>query len=100
MSARIFKCLSTFILYISISFTAIASGETIDVLNMINQKDNEIVALVEEKQPYVSVKDVSKLLTDRLPFENIARQKIVLYIGNQRVKISNLSSLLVIDDQV
>ena len=75
MSARIFKCLSTFILYISISFTAIASGETIDVLNMINQKDNEIAALVEEKQPYVSVKDVSKLLTDRLPFENIARQK-------------------------
>ena len=100
MSARIFKCLSTFILYISISFTAIASGETIDVLNMINQKDNEIVALVEEKQPYVSVKDVSKLLTDRLPFENIARQKIVLYIGNQRVKISNSSSFLVIDDQV
>ena len=100
MSARIFKCLSTFILYISISFTAIASGETIDVLNMINQKDNEIAALVEEKQPYVSVKDVSKLLTDRLPFENIARQKIVLYIGNQRVKISNSSSFLVIDDQV
>jgi len=100
MSARFFKCLSTFVLYISISFTAIASGSTIDVLNMINQKDNELTVLEEEQEPYVSVKEVSKLFTDRLPFENIARQKIVLYIGNQRVKISNLSSFVVIDDQV
>ncbi len=100
MSARFFKCLSTFVLYISISFTAIASGSTIDVLNMINKKDNELAVLEEEQEPYVSVKEVSKLLTDRLPFENIARQKIVLYIGNQRVKISNLSSFVVIDDQV
>ena len=100
MSARFFKCLSTFVFYISISFTAIASGSTIDVLNMINQKDNELAVLEEEQEPYVSVKEVSKLLTDRLPFENIARQKIVLYIGNQRVKISNLSSFVVIDDQV
>ena len=69
MSARFFKCLSTFVLYISISFTAIASGSTIDVLNMINQKDNELAVLEEEQEPYVSVKEVSKLLTDRLPFE-------------------------------
>ena len=100
MSTRFFKCLSNFVIYISISFTAIANGSTIDVLNMINQKDNELVVLEEEQEPYVSVKEVSKLLTDRLPFENIARQKIVLYIGNQHVKISNLSSFVVIDDQV
>jgi N-acetylmuramoyl-L-alanine amidase len=48
----------------------------------------------------VSVKEVSKLFTDRLPFENAARQKIVLYIGNQRVKISKSSSFFVFDSQV
>ena len=78
MSARFFKCLSIFVLYMSISFTAIASGATIDVLNMINQEDSELAVLEEKQEPYVSVKEVSKLLTDRLPFENIARQKIVL----------------------
>ena len=100
MSARIFKGLSTLLLYISISFTAIASSASIDVLNLIDQKDNELTVLDGEREPYVSVNEVSKLFTDRLPFENAARQKIVLYIGNQRVKISNSSSFVVIDDQV
>ena len=100
MSARFFKGLSTFLLYISIPFTESASSASIDVLNMIDQKDNELAILDGEQEPYVSVKEVSKLFTDRLPFENAARQKIVLYIGNQRVKISKLSSFLVIDDQV
>ena len=100
MSARFFKGLSTFVLYISISFTAIASSASIDVLNLIDQKDNELAILDGEQEPYVSVKEVSKLFTDRLPFENAARQKIVLYIGNQRVKISNSSSFVVVDDQV
>ena len=100
MSARFFKGLSTFVLYISISFTAIASSASIDVLNLIDQKDNELAILDGEQEPYVSVKEVSKLFTDRLPFENAARQKIVLYIGNRRVKISNSSSFVVIDDQV
>jgi len=100
MSARFFKGLSTFLLYISISFTESASSASIDVLNMIDQKDNELAILDGEQEPYVSVKEVSKLFTDRLPFKNAARQKIVLYIGNQRVKISKLSSFLVIDDQV
>ena len=100
MSARIFKGLSTLLLYISISFTESASSASIDVLNMIDQKDVELAILDGEQEPYVSVKEVSKLFTDRLPFENTARQKIVLYIGNQRVKISKSSSFLVIDDQV
>ena len=100
MSAIFFKGLSTFVLYISISFTAIASGASIDVLNLINQKNSELAVLDEKQEPYVSVKEVSKLLTDRLPFENVARQKIVLYLSNQRVKISNSSSFVVIDDQV
>ena len=100
MSARFFKGLSTFLLYISFSFTESASSASIDVLNMMDQKDNELAILEGEQEPYVSVKEVSKLFTDRLPFENAARQKIVLYIGNQRVKISKSSSFLVIDDQV
>ena len=100
MSARFFKGLPTFVLYLSISLTAIASGASIDVLNLINQKDNELAVLDGEQEPYVSVKEVSKLFTDRLPFENAARQKIVLYIGNQRIKISNSSSFVVVDDQV
>jgi len=100
MSARIFKGLSTLLLYISISFTESASSASIDVLNMIDQNGVELAILDGEQEPYVSVKEVSKLFTDRLPFENTARQKIVLYIGNQRVKISKSSSFLVLDDQV
>ena len=80
MSARFFKGLFTFLLYISISFTESASSASIDVLNMMDQKDNELAILEGEQEPYVSVKEVSKLFTDRLPFENKARQKIVLYI--------------------
>ena len=78
MSARFFKGLSTLLLYIFISFTESASSASIDVLNMIDQKDVELAILDGEQEPYVSVKEVSKLFTDRLPFENTARQKIVL----------------------
>ena len=70
MSARFFKGLSTLALYISISFTTIASSASIDVLNLIDHKDNELTVLDGEQEPYVSVKEVSKLFTDRLPFEN------------------------------
>ena len=100
MSARFFKRLSTLFLYVSISFTAIASSASIDVLNLINQKNNELAVLDGEQEPYVSVKEVSDLLSDKLPFENAARKKIVLYIVNNRVKISNSSSFVVVDDQV
>jgi len=100
MSARILKGLSTLLLYISILFTESAISASINVLNIIDQMDVELAILDGEQEPYVSVKEVSKLFTDRLPFENTARQKIVLYIGNQRVKISKSSSFLVLDDQV
>ena len=56
MSARFFKGLSTFLLYISFSFTESASSASIDVLNMIDQMDVELAILDGEQEPYVSVK--------------------------------------------
>ena len=53
MSARFFKGLSTFLLYISFSFTESASSASIDVLNMLDQKDAELAILDGEQEPYV-----------------------------------------------
>ena len=51
-------------------------------------------------EPYISVKEISRILSNRKPYENAARQKIVLYFSNNRVKISNLSSFIVVNDKI
>ena len=51
-------------------------------------------------RPYIAVRDISRILSDREPYENVARQKIVLYLSDNRVKVSNLSSFIIINDKV
>ena len=51
-------------------------------------------------EPYIAIRDVSRILSDREPYENIARQKIVLYLSDNRVKVSNLSSFIIVNNKV
>ena len=70
------------------------------ILNIVDKNEDELSAINYKGEPYVSIKEISRLLSDRKPFENTARQKIVLYFSDNRLKISNLSSFIVVNDKI
>ena len=77
-----------------------AIDTSIGVLNIIDKNEDEISTINYKGEPYIAIRDVSRILSDREPYENIARQKIVLYLSDNRVKVSNLSSFIIINNKV
>ena len=77
-----------------------AIDTSIGVLNIIDKNEDELLTINYKGEPYIAVRDISRILSDREPYENVARQKIVLYLSDNRVKVSNLSSFIIINDKV
>ena len=77
-----------------------AKSSTVRVVNRTNNSTDQIRTLDDLRGVYVSVKDVSRVLSSRQPFVNADRLKMVLYIGNNRLKISGNSSYILIDERV
>ena len=83
--------------------SAIASIGISGSVRVVNRMDNsmdDIKTLDRLRGTYVSTKDVSRILAKRKPFINEARGKMVLYLGNHRIKISGNSSYILVDEQV
>ena len=83
--------------------SAIASMGISGSVRVVNRMDNsmdDIKTLDRLRGTYVSTKDVSRILAKRKPFINEARGKMVLYLGNHRIKISGNSSYILVDEQV
>ena len=74
-----------------------AKSSTVRVVNRTNNSTDQIRTLDDLRGVYVSVKDVSRVLSPRQPFVNADRLKMVLYIGNNRLKISGNSSYILVD---
>jgi len=79
------------------SFNIIASP--IRVVNQLENTEDELKVLDNIPVVYCSVKDLARVLSTTI-YENIEREKLVLYLGEHRVKISASTSFLVIDDVV
>jgi N-acetylmuramoyl-L-alanine amidase len=79
------------------SFSIVASP--IKVVNQLENTKDELKVLDKTPVVYCSVKDLARVLSTTI-YENIEREKLVLYLDEHRVKISAGTSFLVIDDVV
>lgn len=77
-----------------------AHASPVRVINRINQQELEIQTLDNLPGTYILVTDISKAITQRPPYVNQERQKIVLYIGDHRVKVSALTSFIIVDQRI
>lgn len=86
----------TFILiFISLSF----ANTSIKVVNNISNSNDHLKVLDNTPVTYCSIKDLARILSTTV-YENIEREKIVLYLGDHRVKISAGTSFILIDDNI
>jgi N-acetylmuramoyl-L-alanine amidase len=75
-------------------------ASSVRVVNRVNNSTDEIKTLDNLRGVYVSVKDVSRILSVKKPYINVDRLKMVLYLGNNRLKISGNSSYILVDERV
>tara|TARA_B100000427_G_scaffold52161_1_gene40046 strand:+ start:11450 stop:12898 length:1449 start_codon:yes stop_codon:yes gene_type:complete len=74
-----------------------------DTVKIINKKDNfvsDIQTLDRLQGTFISIIDISKILAKRDPYINSERKKMVLYIGDNRIKVSSGSSYILVDEKV
>ncbi|MEE8335270.1 MAG: N-acetylmuramoyl-L-alanine amidase [Candidatus Neomarinimicrobiota bacterium] len=86
-----------FLLVLTMTFL---QGSSVRVINRVDNQEDEISTLENMRGTYISSKDVSRVLAKRQPFVNDDRYKMVLYLGDHRIKISSQSSYVLVDDQV
>ena len=75
-------------------------ASSVRVVNRVNNSTDEIKTLDNLRGVYVSVNDVSRILSARKPYINAERLKMVIYLGNNRLKISGNSSYVLVDERV
>jgi N-acetylmuramoyl-L-alanine amidase len=74
--------------------------DTVKVVNKSNSVTYNIRTLERLTGAYISTIDVSRLLTNRDPYINSDRGKMVIYLGDKRIKISSSSSFILVDEKV
>ena len=100
MQLSFYKLFNLSIINLLLFTNILAIDRSIGVLNIIDKNEDELNTIDYKGEPYVSVKELSRILSDREPYENAARKKIVLYFSDNRIKISNLSSFIIVNDEV
>ncbi len=92
---KILRIISFLILFFSLSIAA----SPIKVVNQRENTEDELKVLDNTPVVYCSIKDLARVLSTTI-YENTEREKIVLYLGEHRVKISAGTSFLLINDIV
>ena len=100
MQLSFYKLFNLSIIQLLLFTNILAIDRSIGVLNIIDKNEDELNTIDYKGEPYVSVKELSRILSDREPYENAARKKIVLYFSDNRIKISNLSSFIIVNDEI
>ena len=100
MQLSFYKLFNLSIIHLLLFTNILAIDRSIGVLNIIDKNEDELNTIDYKGEPYVSVKELSRILSDREPYENAARKKIVLYFSDNRIKISNLSSFIIVNDEI
>jgi N-acetylmuramoyl-L-alanine amidase len=85
-----------FLLALIVSMTT-AWSTSIRVVDQSNRSKGEIATLYHDSSPYCSTKDLARVLSSQI-FENEEREKLVIYIGEHRVKLSAGTSYIIIDE--
>ena len=100
MQLSFYKLLNLSIIQLLLFTNILAIDRSIGVLNIIDKNEDELNTIDYKGEPYISVKELSRILSDRKPYENAARKKIVLYFSDNRIKISSLSSFIIVNDEI
>ena len=77
-----------------------AAAGAIKVINRADESVNSLETLETINGHFISVNEISKILSNRAPFVNNEREKIVLYVRDSRVKITANTSFILVDDRV
>tara|TARA_Y100001935_G_scaffold195594_1_gene163706 strand:+ start:298 stop:1785 length:1488 start_codon:yes stop_codon:yes gene_type:complete len=83
-----------------IFLTAYIKAGNIRVINRVDETTNNLETLETINGHFISIEDISKILSNRAPFINNDREKVVLYVRDSRIKISANSSFILVDDKV
>ena len=95
-----FKSIPFLFIFLNLLILEDVEASSVRVVNRVNNSTDEIKTLDNLRGVYVSVKDVSRILSVKKPYINVDRLKMVLYLGNNRLKISGNSSYILVDERV
>ena len=95
-----FKSIPFLFIFLNLLILEDVEASSVRVVNRVNNSTDEIKTLDNLRGVYVSVKDVSRILSVKKPYINAERLKMVLYLGNNRLKISGNSSYILVDERV
>ena len=95
-----FKIIPFLFILLNLPLAQGAEVSSVRVVNRVNNSTDEIKTLDNLRGVYVSVNDVSRILSARKPYINAERLKMVIYLGNNRLKISGNSSYVLVDERV
>ena len=95
-----FKSIPFLFIFLNLLNLDDVEASSVRVVNRVNNSTDEIKTLDNLRGVYVSVKDVSRILSVKKPYINADRLKMVLYLGNNRLKISGNSSYILVDERV
>ncbi len=87
-------------LILFLTFSSLAARDHVRVLIQGEQKSEiRLDATIRKGVAYVPVRDLADLLEARTYYNSLA-QKIVLYLGNHKVKVTALNPFIMIDDKI
>ena len=95
-----FKIIPFLFILLNLPLVQGTEASSVRVVNRVNNSTDEIKTLDNLRGVYVSVNDVSRILSARKPYINAERLKMVIYLGNNRLKISGNSSYVLVDERV
>ena len=95
-----FKIIPFLFILLNLPLAQGTEASSVRVVNRVNNSTDEIKTLDNLRGVYVSVNDVSRILSARKPYINAERLKMVIYLGNNRLKISGNSSYVLVDERV
>ncbi len=84
--------------FLFIIFLVSYATASIQVINRTEQLEDEIKTLAKMTGTYISVIDLARTLSTHL-YKNDEREKVVLYIGDHRIKISAESGYIIVNGE-
>lgn len=76
------------------------NASTVQVINRLDQSTTELKTLSGSPGTYISARGFSDIITSHKPYYNSDRQKMVIYLGDYRIKLSAGTGFIMVDEQV
>lgn len=78
----------------------LGQASTVQVINRLDASTTELKTMAGKQNTYVSARNFSTIVTSHEPYFNADREKMVLYIGDHRVKLSAGTGFIMVGEKV